>query len=101
MQKESIKILQTRRFFPLFITQFLEAFNDNLFKTSLVILITYTLTTSAASAETLVAAAMAIFILPFFLFSATAGQLADKYDKALLIRIIKIVEIFAFILATI
>jgi acyl-[acyl-carrier-protein]-phospholipid O-acyltransferase/long-chain-fatty-acid--[acyl-carrier-protein] ligase len=97
----SIKLLKTRRFLPLFITQFLEAFNDNFFKNALVILITYTLVQSTNMSEILVALAFGIFILPYFLFSATAGQLADKYEKSFLIRIIKAIEIAAMILAAI
>ena len=101
MHDNSIKLLKTRRFLPLFITQFLEAFNDNFFKNALIILITYTLVQSANMSEILVALAFGIFILPFFLFSATAGQLADKYEKGFLIRIIKAVEIVAMIFAAI
>lgn len=101
MQRDSFNLLKTRRFFPLFGTQFLEAFNDNFLKNALVILITYTLIHNARVAEIIVTAAGGIFILPFFLFSATAGQLADKYDKSFLIRVIKIVEIAAMILAAI
>jgi acyl-[acyl-carrier-protein]-phospholipid O-acyltransferase / long-chain-fatty-acid--[acyl-carrier-protein] ligase len=87
-------LLKTKRFLPLFITQFLGAFNDNVFKNALVILITYTVAEqSALSPQIMVTMAAGIFILPFFLFSATAGQLADKHDKAKLIRIIKFVEI--------
>ncbi|MCB1858004.1 MAG: MFS transporter [Gammaproteobacteria bacterium] len=87
-------LLSRRRFFPLFLTQFLGAFNDNLFKNALVILITFKLATAAGlNASLMVTAAAGIFILPFFLFSATAGQLADKYDKAWLIRRVKLAEI--------
>lgn len=93
-------LLKTRRFLPLFITQFLGAFNDNAFKNALVILITYNLATQAGlNAQILVTLAAGIFILPFFLFSATAGQLADKYEKARLITIIKFLEIILMALA--
>ncbi|MGE4560255.1 MAG: MFS transporter [Desulfobulbus sp.] len=86
-------LLTTRRFLPFFITQFLGAFNDNLFKNALIVLLTY----QAASWTTLKIGLLAnlaagIFILPFFLFSATAGQLADKYDKAVLARLVKLLE---------
>ncbi len=87
-------LLKTKRFLPLFVTQFLGAFNDNVFKNALVILITYTVAEqSTLSPAIMVTMAAGIFILPFFLFSATAGQLADKHDKSKLIRIIKLVEI--------
>ncbi len=86
-------LLGTRRFAPFFVTQFLGAFNDNLFKNALIVLLTF----QAASWTTLSPGLLAnlaagIFILPFFLFSATAGQLADKYDKALLARAVKLLE---------
>lgn len=80
--------------FTLFVTQFLGAFNDNVFKNALVILITYTTMDNAGlSPQIMVTLAAGIFILPFFIFSATAGQLADKWDKARLIRHVKFVEI--------
>jgi MFS family permease len=86
-------LLQRRRFAPFFVTQFLGAFNDNLFKNALVVLLTF----QAASWTTLTPGLLAnlaagIFILPFFLFSASAGQLADKYDKAALARLVKLLE---------
>jgi MFS family permease len=83
----------TRRFFPLFWVQFLGAFNDNLFKNALVMLITFRLAESPEQAGLLITLAAGIFILPFFLFSAFAGQLADKYEKTALIRKIKLAEI--------
>lgn len=88
------KLLASRRFLPLFVTQFLGAFNDNVFKNALVILITYAAVDVASlSPQVMVTLAAGIFILPFFLFSATAGQLADKWDKARLIRYVKFAEI--------
>lgn len=102
MSHNQFDLLKTRRFLPLFITQFLGAFNDNVFKNALVILITYVVAENAGlNAQIMVTAAAGIFILPFFLFSATAGQLADKYEKAYLIRIIKFVEILLMIGAAI
>jgi acyl-[acyl-carrier-protein]-phospholipid O-acyltransferase/long-chain-fatty-acid--[acyl-carrier-protein] ligase len=87
-------LLRSRHFLPLFATQFLGALNDNLLKSALVMLITYRVAGAAgANAEILVAAAGGVFILPFFLFSATAGQLADRCDKAWLIRWVKLAEI--------
>jgi acyl-[acyl-carrier-protein]-phospholipid O-acyltransferase/long-chain-fatty-acid--[acyl-carrier-protein] ligase len=101
MKTTQFALLNTRRFLPLFITQFLGAFNDNTFKNALVILITYRLATLAGlNAQILVTLAAGIFILPFFLFSSVAGQLADKYEKSHLISIIKIIEVFLMVLAT-
>lgn len=93
-------LLKSRRFLPLFVTQFLGAFNDNVFKNALVILITFNMADyTKMNAQLLVTMAAGIFILPFFLFSATAGQFADKYEKSRLISIIKFSEIFLMILA--
>ncbi|WP_300450448.1 MFS transporter [Accumulibacter sp.] len=87
-------LLQTRRFAPFFGTQFLGAFNDNLFKNALIVLLTFQAAKwTAIPPEVLTNLAAGIFILPFFLFSATAGQLADKYDKAKLARLVKLLEI--------
>jgi len=84
----------TGRFLPLFITQFLGAMNDTQLKNALVMLVTYRIAAaSGGNAQILATLAAGLFILPFFLFSATAGQLADKYDRAALTRIIKVVEI--------
>lgn len=86
-------LLATRRFLPLFITQFLGAFNDNIFKNALVMFITYKMASSTeGNAQILVTLAGALFILPYFLFSATAGQLADKYDRAFMARATKVWE---------
>ncbi len=102
MYHSQFALLGTRRFFPLFISQALGAFNDNVFKNALVILITYSLATQAGlNASLMVTAAAGIFIFPFFLFSATAGQLADKYDKAMLIRFIKMVEVLLMVLTAV
>ena len=88
------ELLHSRRFLPLFITQFLGGFNDNFFKNALVILIAYRLAAqSGANAQIMVTLAAALFMLPYLLFSATAGQIADKYDRSKLARITKIWEI--------
>lgn len=93
-------LLSSRRFLPLFLTQFLGAFNDNLFKNALIILITYKLTTiEGQSPQELVTIAAGLFILPFFLFSALAGQIADKYNRDKIAQLIKIFEIIIMILA--
>ncbi|UCV03313.1 MFS transporter [Dechloromonas denitrificans] len=86
-------LLKTRRFAPFFATQFLGAFNDNLFKNALIVLLTFQAASwTTLPPELLANLAAGIFILPFFLFSATAGQLADKYDKAMLARLVKVLE---------
>ena len=89
----SLRLLGKRRFLPLFATQFLGAFNDNLFKTAMVILVTYHVYSDPTKEATFNAVAGAVVILPFFLFSALAGQLADAIDKARIIRFVKTAEI--------
>ena len=86
-------LLRARRFLPLFSTQFLGAFNDSLFKQAVVLFVTYQLYSNPAKELQFSAIAQGLFILPFFLFSALSGQLADDHDKARLIRIIKLAEI--------
>jgi acyl-[acyl-carrier-protein]-phospholipid O-acyltransferase / long-chain-fatty-acid--[acyl-carrier-protein] ligase len=92
--QKQFALFKTRRFLPLFFTQFLGACNDNIFKNAMVVLITWRLASATnIDAQILVVVAAGIFILPFFLFSATAGLLADKFDKTRLIRYIKLAEI--------
>jgi MFS family permease len=91
-------LLRARRFLPLFATQFLGAFNDSLFKQAVVLFVTYQLYSNPAKEFQFSAIAQGLFILPFFLFSALSGQLADDHDKARLIRIIKFAEILIMIL---
>ena len=94
------RLLRERRFLPFFLTQFLGAFNDNLFKNALVVLITFQAARYTTMAPgILVNLAAGIFILPFFLFSASAGQLADKFEKSRLIRYVKLAEIAIMALA--
>jgi hypothetical protein len=89
-----LELLRTRRFAGIFWTQFLGAFNDNLLKNALVILIAYrSLSVLGLAPESLVALCGGLFILPFFLFSATAGELADRFAKHRLVRAVKTVEI--------
>ncbi|MGA8382809.1 MAG: MFS transporter [Stellaceae bacterium] len=89
-----LALLASRRFGPLFWAQFLSAFNDNAVKNALVLMIAYRAdAASQISAQILIPLAGGLFILPFFLCSATAGQLADQHDKASLIRLIKLSEI--------
>lgn len=94
------RLLAERRFAPFFVTQFLGAFNDNVFRNGLVILITFqSIRIGGMNASQLANIAGALFILPFFLFSATAGQLADKYEKSMLFRRIKLLEIALMLIA--
>ena len=94
MKKNQFHLLATRRFLPLFATQALGALNDNLFKNALIVLIIFRIAEQAGlNGQVLVTAAAGIFILPFFLFSATAGQLADKFEKSTMIRWIKTAEV--------
>ena len=91
-------LLRTKRFLPLFIAQAIGAFNDNGLRNAITILITFDLAVNQGWNATLfVQAGTALFILPYFLFSAIAGQLADKYDKALIAQRVKLVEIAAMI----
>ena len=102
MSHSQFSLLKTKRFGPLFVTQFLGAFNDNIFKNALVILITYFAADKLSmDPRILVTAAAGIFILPFFLFSALAGQLVDAHEKSGFIRKIKLVEIGLMCLASI
>ena len=88
------QLLRERRFLPFFLTQALGAFNDNVFKNALVILVAFLTTQlSVADVNFYTNLAAALFILPFLLFSATSGQLSDKYDKARLAQIVKLLEI--------
>ena len=94
-------LLKHNRFLPIFCTQFLGALNDNVFKNAIVILIAFSLADKmGANGSILVITAAGIFILPFFIFSATAGQLADKFEKSMLIRRIKLVEIVIMCVAS-
>ncbi|MBQ7578014.1 MAG: MFS transporter [Synergistaceae bacterium] len=84
----------TKRFMPLFMTQFLGAFNDNFFKSALMMLITYKLgDETGLDPRILVNAAAGIFILPFFIFAPTASDLADRLDRSYLMRWVKVAEI--------
>lgn len=95
MAKQSqFRLLGQRRFLPFYLTQFSGAFNDNLYKNALLLLIAYQTTgLMGLSVNTVVNLAAFLFILPFFLFSGIAGQMADRYDKAAIIRKVKLAEI--------
>ncbi|MCK5882424.1 MAG: MFS transporter [Bacteriovoracaceae bacterium] len=91
-------VLLSKRFLPLFLTQFFGAFNDNVFKNALVILIIYkSYSLGVLNSKVMVSLAAGLFILPFFLFSATAGQLADKYSKSKIAVWVKVWELFAML----
>ena len=93
------RLLAERRFGPFFGVQFLGAMNDNVFKQALVILLAYqTASFTAMSSDTLQNLAQALFILPFFVFSATAGQLADKHEKSRLITLTVAIELGVMLL---
>jgi 1-acyl-sn-glycerol-3-phosphate acyltransferase len=97
-----LALLRTRRFAPLFWTQLLGAFNDNLFKSALVVALTFGAFRDAAlPIDALVNLATALLVLPFFLFGSLAGQLADRFDKAKLARALKVAELVAMGLALI
>lgn len=87
-------LLRTRRFLPLFIVQFLGALNDNLFKNAALVFILFSLADQAGvDGGLLMPLGAGLFILPFFLFSATAGQMADRFDKASMVRHVKLAEV--------
>lgn len=89
----STKLLSRRRFLPLFTTQLLGAFNDNLYKNAMVLFVVYQVYNSTAEEARFSAIASGLFTLPYVLFSALAGQLADMRDKAAIVRIVKLAEI--------
>ena len=91
--QNTVHLLTKRRFLPLFVTQFLGAMNDNLFKNAMVLFVVYNVYSDPRQEEQFSGFATALFILPFFLLSAVAGQLADARDKAQLVRVVKSAEI--------
>jgi len=94
------QLLRERRFRPFFFTQFLGAFNDNVFKTALITLVTFRAgQLTDLDGKTLATLLPGLFILPFFLFSATSGQIADKFEKSAVARAVKVFEIGIMLLA--
>lgn len=94
-------LLRDRRFLPMFLTQFFGALNDNVYKQALLLVITYGLIQQQSAAiSTLNNLAALLFILPYFIFSATAGQMADKYERAQLVRYLKLLEIVIMLLGS-
>lgn len=97
---DQFKLLTQKRFLPFFATQFFGALNDNIFKNALIILIAFQGAQALSyDVDVLINIAAALFILPFFLFSATAGQWIEKYEKSRSIKIIKLVEVIIMMCA--
>ena len=97
---QQFRLMREKRFLPFFCTQFLGALNDNVFKTALITMaVFHTADLTTLNGAVLATLLPGIFILPFFLFSATAGQIADKFEKSKLIRFVKIFEIALMLLA--
>ena len=94
-------LLGTRRFAPFFWTQALGAFNDNAFRNAMVMLVAFQMALPDSQVSLYTNLAPALFILPYFLFSATAGQLAEKFEKTRIIRFVKLFEIAAMAIAAI
>ena len=94
-------LLGSRRFAPFFWTQALGAFNDNAFRNAMVMLVAFQMGLDDHTVSLYTSLAPALFILPFFLFSATAGQFAEKYEKTRIIRFVKLFEIGAMLLAAV
>jgi acyl-[acyl-carrier-protein]-phospholipid O-acyltransferase/long-chain-fatty-acid--[acyl-carrier-protein] ligase len=102
MDNNKLYLLKERKFLPLFTTQFLGAFNDNVLKSALSFTVIYkSLSISWINSAMLVNLALGLFVLPFVLFGGIAGQIADKYEKSAIVRIIKIFEVFIVFLASI
>jgi 1-acyl-sn-glycerol-3-phosphate acyltransferase len=100
-QQGQFSLLAKRRFLPYFITQALGAFNDNLYKNALLLFITFGSVSAQSDSALLTNLAAGLFILPFFLFSPIAGQIADKREKSQLIRWIKLMEVAIMLLAAV
>jgi MFS family permease len=96
------QLFKRRRFSAMFFTQFLGAFNDNIFKQALILVLTYSAASQLGVAVSILnnLAAM-LFILPYFLFSALAGQIADKFEKSRLTRFVKLLELIIMVVAAV
>ena len=102
MAHSQFELLKQRRFLPFFLTQALGAFNDNVFKNALVAMVTFVLVSLTQQEESIfINLASGLFILPFFLFSATSGQLSERFDKAKLAQAVKWMEIAIMLIASI
>jgi len=101
MAHNQFELLKQRRFSPFFWTQALGAFNDNVFKNALIAMVTFVLVSLTEKQEsTFIQLSSALFILPFFLFSATSGQLSERFDKARLAQAVKWMEIAIMVIAS-
>ena len=99
--KQDEPLMTSRRFAPMFFTQFFGALNDNVYKQALLLVITYGwIQQQSAPVSTLNNLAALLFILPYFFFSATAGQIADKYERSQLVRFIKLLEIIIMLIGS-
>ena len=102
MAHNQFELLKQRRFAPFFWTQALGAFNDNVFKNALIAMVTFVLVSLSEKQEsTFIQLSSALFILPFFLFSATSGQLSERFDKARLAQAVKWMEIAIMLIASV
>ncbi|MGH8104827.1 MAG: MFS transporter [Arenimonas sp.] len=102
MAHNQFDLLKQRRFAPFFWTQALGAFNDNVFKNALIAMVTFVLVSlSKEQGSTFIQLSSALFILPFFLFSATSGQLSERFDKAKLAQAVKWMEIAIMLIASV
>ncbi|WP_257280816.1 MFS transporter [Endozoicomonas sp. ISHI1] len=100
-QQSQLALLGKKRFLPFFLTQFLGAFNDNLYKNSLLLMAAFAAAESLPfNSDLYINLAAGLFILPFFLFSSAAGQICDKYEKSMIIRRIKLLEIVIMAVAS-
>ena len=100
-QPNQFALIKTRRFLPLFITQFLGAFHDNVFKNAFVVMILFAMSHNQENAKMLTTIAAGVFIVPFIIFSALAGQMADKFPKERIMRNVKIAEIMIALLGSV
>lgn len=102
LKQNQFVLLRQKRFLPFFVTQFLGAFNDNVFKNALIILIAFkAASNSDISPDLLTNLSAGLFILPFLLFSAIAGQLIEKYEKSRSIQRIKLLEVAIMLCAAV
>ncbi|MBI1326192.1 MAG: hypothetical protein GC136_00945 [Alphaproteobacteria bacterium] len=101
LHKTQFSLLTKRRFLPLFLTQFLGAFHDNLFKNAFVVLLLFSVSKADSQTAIITTLAAGVFILPFVLFSPLGGALANKYPKHILVRYLKIAELLIAVLGTI
>lgn len=100
MYLNQFQLLKDRRFLPIFIAQFCGCLNDSIIKSAVIILVTFKLSyVSEASSQNLVLLANALITLPFIIFASLAGQLADRFERSLLVKIIKLCEVIIIILA--